>query len=73
MYLIEQMHPVVEISVGQGGGETAPNLYGGLMNFRKFQPKRRLKTTFLSANGEVCRKFEGFVGYLGGFAPHWKK
>jgi hypothetical protein len=38
-------------------------------NFRKFSPKRGLKTAFSSANREVCWKFESFVGNLEGFAP----
>jgi hypothetical protein len=48
-----------------------PHLHGKLTNFRKFWPKRGLKTVFSSANvgGGVCRKFESFVGSLGGFAP----
>jgi hypothetical protein len=32
---------------------------GKLTNFRKFWSKRGLKTVFSSANGGVCRKFEG--------------
>jgi hypothetical protein len=30
---------------------------------------KRAKTAFSSVNWRVCRKFEGFVGNLGGFAP----
>jgi hypothetical protein len=58
-----------------GGGAAAlpppppPQLHRKLTNFRKFWPKRGLKTVFSSANGGVCRKFESFVGNLGGFAP----
>ena len=48
---------------------------GGRANFRKFLPKRGLKTVFSSANGGggVCRKFESFVGNLGGFTPPTRK
>jgi hypothetical protein len=50
---------------GQGGGRPPPHLHGKLMNFRKFWPKRGLKTVFSSANGgggmseiwKFCRKF----------------
>jgi hypothetical protein len=42
--------------------------------FGNFDPwKRGLKTPFSSANGGYVRKFESFVGNLGGFAPHRKK
>jgi hypothetical protein len=57
------------------GGDRPPpppphtHLYGKLTNFRKFWPKRKLKTAFSSANGgRGCRKFEDFVENLGGFA-----
>jgi hypothetical protein len=55
---------VAEISVGWGGGDAIappPPLFGKLT---EFWPKRGLKTAFSSANGEVCRKFESFVGNL---------
>ena len=46
-----------------GGGPPPPHLHGKLTNFRKFWPKRGLKTVFSSANGgtseiwKFCRKF----------------
>ena len=49
------MYSVVEIL---GGGGVPPphhhHLYGKLTNFRKFWPKRGLKTVFSSANGGGC-------------------
>jgi hypothetical protein len=58
-----------------GGGATATPPSRKMTNFQKFCPKIGLKTAFSSANGGVCRKFESFVGNLGGFAPppHRKK
>jgi hypothetical protein len=44
-----------KFSVGRGA--TTPHLHEKLMNFRKFWPKRGLKTVFSSANG-------GYVGNL---------
>ena len=55
---------------GAGGGETAPPPpppSRKMTNFRKFWPKRGLKTAFSSANGGGGGR--GFVGNLGGFAP----
>jgi hypothetical protein len=72
--LSQPVKPVAEILVGQGGScPPPPHLHGKLTNFRKFWPKRGLKTVFLSANVGVCQKFESFVGNLGGFAPHRRK
>jgi hypothetical protein len=68
-------YAVAEILVGGGAAAPPPppppppHLHGKLTNFRKFWPKRGLKTVFSSANGGVCLKFESFVGNLGGFAP----
>ena len=49
---------------GGGGGGVPPPTFDS-------RPKRGLKTVFSSANGGggVCRKFESFVGNLGGFVP----
>jgi hypothetical protein len=57
------------ILVGRGASDPPPPPSGKWTNFRKFWSKRGLKTVFSSANGGVCRKFESFVGNLGGFAP----
>jgi hypothetical protein len=51
------------------GGGRPPPPSRKMPNFRKFWPKRRLKTAFSSANAGVCRKFESCVENLGGFAP----
>jgi hypothetical protein len=73
--IVDLIHrgPVAEILVGGGGGAPPPHLHGKLTNFRKFWPKRGLKTVFSSANRGVRRKFESFVGNLGGFAPQPEK
>ena len=59
-----------------GGATTLPPPPSQKMtNFRKFGPKRGLKTAVSSTNGGGgggCRKFESFVGNLGGFAPTGK-
>jgi hypothetical protein len=54
---------------GAGGHHPPPPPSRKMPNFRKFSPKRGLKTAFSSANREVCWKFESFVGNLEGFAP----
>ena len=62
------MSPVAEILVGRGRG-------GGAVENDEFSENltyiKGLKTAFSSANGGGggCRKFEGFVGNLEGFAP----
>ena len=50
---------------GGGGGRT----FRKIDEFSEILTKSGLKTVFSSANGGVCRKFESFVGNLGGFAP----
>ena len=81
----DQVRGEVEDSGGNLGGARGrppPPPLRKMTNFRKFWLKRGLKTAFSSANEGICRKFECFVGNLGGFAPptpekvnfrHWSR
>jgi hypothetical protein len=62
---------VEEILVGQGRQPPPPPPSQKIINFRKFLPKRGLKTAYSSANRGVCRKFESFVRNFGSFVRNF--